>query len=137
MRNIFKIAVFTLTLFIFSCSDEQAEEQMYASPDSFQVEVVGKGLDCGDTFLIRFADKDENRVNAYLGRTNAYYPVFYAVGLPDEFKDEGLILNVSIRQCGTDDIPVCTAMGPGYAIVCIQSAESLSLTAQAKHNFPY
>lgn len=130
VKGLLKIVVITLALSLFACSDEQESDSLNVSPGAFRVEVVGRGLDCGDTFLIRFSENDENKVNAYLEHANSYYPVFYAVGLPEEFKEEGLILNVTIRQCETNDIPLCTAMGPGYGIVCIELAESLSFTAQ-------
>ena len=119
-----------LAFAVFACSDQHESDSLNAPSATFQVEVVGKGMDCGDIFLIRFSENDENRVNSYLADSNAYYPVFYAVDLPEEFKEQGLILNVTIKQCATGDIPLCSAMGPAYGIVCIETAESLSLTAQ-------
>lgn len=123
MKNFLKI-LFVLFLVSFaSCKDEVEN----AGDEKFQVEVLGKGMDCGDLFLIRFEENDEERLNNYLQPNNAFYPVFYALGLPDELKQEGLFLEITIGDCETDDIPACTALGPGYGLVCVETAFPVSL----------
>ncbi len=123
MRVFLKIAILSFLVISLSCKDDEEN----STPEIFQVEVLGKGMDCGDLFLIRFEEDDRERVNKYLEYTNAYYPVFYAVGLPEELKQDGLSLEITIGECGTDDIPLCTAWGPGYGIVCIESALPVNL----------
>ena len=123
MESIYKILLISALFLAFACKDEEEN----TGDKIFQVEVLGKGMDCGDLFLIRFEAGVEQNVYKYSEQTNAYYPVFYAVGLPEELKQEGLFLDITLRECGTDDIPMCTAWGPGYSIVCIESAEPVSL----------
>jgi len=46
-------------------------------------------------------------MNKYLEHSNAYFPVFYANNLPEE-------------------LPSCTAWGPGYGHICIESVEKIN-----------
>ena len=78
--------------------------------------------------LIKFNEEDESRVNKYLEHTNAYFPVFYANNLIEGHKEKELLLNVTLEKCGATDLPLCTAMGPGFAHVCIKTSETISLT---------
>lgn len=118
MKTLIRFFLFVALLSFNACTDENES----AESDLFQVEVLGKGMDCGDLFLVRFETEKEADINKYLEETNAYFPVFYAVGLPEELKQEGLFLDIRLGECTVDDIPVCTHLGPGYGVVCIESA---------------
>lgn len=117
--KLFPLLIFCM--FFFSCKEEGDKES-----EVFRVEVLGKGMDCGNLFLIRFEEDDESRVTKYLEYTNAYYPVFYAVGLSDEFKEPGVFLNITVGRCSSNEFVACTALGPGYGLVCIKSAAIIS-----------
>jgi hypothetical protein len=88
--------------------------------------VIGKGMDCGDTFLVKFQEEDETRVNKYLEHSNAYFPVFYANNLPEEFKQEGWALKITLHKCQSEDFQACTAWGPGYGHICFESVEKIN-----------
>jgi len=69
--------VILLPLFLLAnagCHDEDLDNPF------FRIEVIGKGYDCGDTYLVRFHEEDEERINKFLENSNAYFPVFYAIG---------------------------------------------------------
>ena len=117
-------SIFLLVLIVgnFGCNKNNEDD------DVFLVEVIGKGMDCGSTFLIQFKEEDENKIRKYHENTNAFYPVFYANNLIEEHKEKGLLLNVTLEKCGAIDLPLCTAMGPGYMHICIKTSETISLT---------
>lgn len=114
-----------LLVFIVGCFGCQKDDE---EVEIFQVEVIGKGFDCGDVFLIKFNEEDENKVRKYHENSNAFYPVFYAINLIEEHKEKELILNVTLEKCGAIDLPFCTTMGPGFGRVCIKTSETISLT---------
>lgn len=118
MRYHFKFLLILLFFTSLACEKDDPEK------DYFFVEVIGKGMDCGDTFLVKFQEEDEARVNKYLEQTNAYFPVFYANNLPEEFKQEGFSLKVTLKKC--QELPFCTTMGPGYGHICIESVEKIN-----------
>ncbi len=125
--NKFKLlsGIFLLVFIVgsFGC-DKNDEEDVV-----FLVEVIGKGMDCGSTFLIRFQEEDENKVRKYHENSNAFYPVFYANNLREEHKKTGLFLNIKLENLRDrkSNLPFCTTMGPGYAHVYIKTSETISL----------
>lgn len=122
-KSIFTFSIVLILVFgISGCKNDNLENE------EFQVEVIGKGFDCVEIFLIKFLEEDEKRINKFLEHTNAYFPVFYANNLVEQHKEAGLILNVILDKCGVNDFRVCTAMGPGYSHVCIKLSETISLT---------
>lgn len=123
MKRLLNILIAVLLFSFNACKKEDKNTEV----EYFQVEVLGQGLDCGELFLVRFEPGNEEDINRYLEQTNAYFPVFYAVGLPEEFKQDGLVLEITFRECSGDDIPGCTDWGPGYGIVCIESAVPVGL----------
>ena len=124
MRKYLNFVLFLVVLGTTSCVEEAYDDNI------FMVEVLGVGMDCGDTWLIKFNEGDEREVNRYLENTNAYFPVFYADDLPEDKKETGLFLNITLGECSENDISACTAMGPGYAHVCIKSAETISIASE-------
>lgn len=123
MKNILKIAFVIIVICYFGCEKNDEVE-----PEVFRVEVLGKGMDCGDLFLIKFDENDEERINKYLEHSNSFFPIFYASNLKAEHKEEGLFLDVTLGKCSADDIALCTAWGPGYSQVCVESSETIKLT---------
>jgi hypothetical protein len=120
MRTLFKYLLVLLFFISPACEKDDPEKNYYI------VEVIGRGMDCGDTFLVRFQEEDEARVNKYLEHSNAYFPVFYANNLPEEFKYEGWGLKVTLHKCQPAELPGCTAWGPGYGHICIESVEKIN-----------
>ena len=117
----FKFIGNTLLLFfflcIFSCDKNEDEENI------FFVEVLGKGMDCGDTFIVQFKEEDKSKVRKYHENTNSFYPVYYANNLIEDHKVAGLKLRITLEVCDAIEFPLCTAWGPGYGHVCIKTSE--------------
>jgi hypothetical protein len=85
--------------------------------------VIGKGPDCGDTFLVRFAEKGE--VGKSLPDGNAVSSesgIYYADGLPTAFKTEGSEIRITFRTLRADEAIACTALGPAYAHLRVTDA---------------
>lgn len=103
----------TLTVFIFlliSCSTDDDNTDLYNAV------VIGKGLDCGDSFLIK--------INGYSGLHNTVDYIYYEINLPKEFKVEGKQIKVEFREPKDKELFPCTTLGPGYQQIYIISAES-------------
>jgi hypothetical protein len=121
VNSCLKYLLLLAVLYVTACEKDSGRE------DFFLVEVVEKGIDCGETYLIKFQEEDEKRVNKYLEHTNAYFPVFYADNLPEKFKVKGWILKVKLHKYQHGELPACSSMGPGLGHVFIESAETVSL----------
>ena len=78
---------------------------------NFNATVLGKGLDCGNSFLIQF---DEGVV----GLPSAYR-LYYAINLPESYKLKNERVHLKFRAPENDEIMVCTAMGPAYPHIYI------------------
>jgi hypothetical protein len=81
--------------------------------------VLGRGLDCGDIFLIRFDADVQDLPFSIMLTSNTYY----AINLPEEYKIEGIRVSVQFRLPKDDEFIACTAMGPAYPAVFIVSAK--------------
>jgi len=109
------ILIFIGLTFIFISCDKNDNE---VNKKSFNATVQGKGLDCGNSFLIKFDDDATGLPkNSFGGNT------FYEINLPVEFKIEGKKVYVEFREPKNDEIMVCTTMGIGYTQIYITKAE--------------
>jgi hypothetical protein len=109
-----KIIIFiiiSLTFIIISCNNDEAND------DIFNATVMGKGLDCGDSFLIKF-----NNVVSGLP-VNNFDNTFYEINLPEEYKTEGKKIKVEFREPKNDEVMVCTTLGIGYPQIYITKVE--------------
>ena len=68
------ILFMTMTILVISCNTEKEEGI------SYNATVLGKGLDCGETFLIQFNDNTDNL------NSNNLDNIFYAINLSNEYK---------------------------------------------------
>ncbi|MCL1932864.1 MAG: hypothetical protein FWF53_03485 [Candidatus Azobacteroides sp.] len=73
--------------------------------------VIGKGLDCGNSFLIRF----DNDVTGLPFPSKAYYEI----NLPEKYKINNERINVKFRVPNAEELIVCTTMGPAYPQIYI------------------
>ena len=108
-NNIF--IIISLTFIIISCSKDEANN------DIFNAKVLGKGLDCGNLFLIKF----NNDVSGL--PVNNFDNTFYAINLPEEFKTEGEQIKVEFREPKNDEAMACTTLGIGYPHIYITKVE--------------
>ena len=77
----------------------------------FNAIVIGKGLDCGNSFLIQF-DNDVTGLPSP-------YRVYYEINLPEKYKIKNERISVKFRVPNDDEIMVCTTMGAGYPHIYI------------------
>jgi hypothetical protein len=91
----------------------------------YKVKVLGRGIDCGDTYLVEFlCCKPE--IAEYIGSTNSVSGssgIYYANNLPQQCKREGIVIDIKFRKTNPDEIQVCTTLGPGYNHIFIVEAE--------------
>jgi len=102
-----------LTLIFISCNKNENE----TNEKSFNATVQGKGLDCGNSFLIKF-DKNVSGLPE-----NSFDNTFYEINLPEEFKVEGKKVYVEFRELENDEMITCTTMGIGYPQIYIMKVE--------------
>lgn len=104
----------TILVISFGC---KKEETNYIE---FHVFVYGKGIDCGDLFLLNFLD---NIDELYQITAQEGWQTCYAYSLKEEFKVQGKELLVKIRKPTKDELFPCTHLEPGYPWVTIVSAQ--------------
>ena len=81
---------------------------LYEYGEYFKATVLGKGQDCGNTFLIRFDEEVAGLPNS---------PVkgcYYADNLPEEYKIEGKTVEIQFRLPKEDEMSACTTMGIAF-----------------------
>jgi hypothetical protein len=101
------------TFLLFSCNKDEENN----NNELFDAVVIGKGLDCGDSFLIKF---NEN----IPGLPNTIDNTFYEINLPNEFKEDGKEIKVDFRETKDNEYLICTTLGIGYNAIYILSAKS-------------
>lgn len=112
-----KKVVFYFTLlipfiFIGCSSDNDSEEVIY----EFEATVLGKGIDCGGTFLIDLSRK--------YGDSDIKNGTYFADDLPEELKVKGQKLKLNCRKPTIDEAYPCITLGPGYNhVVVLESIE--------------
>lgn len=110
MKKIFTLLL--LGILISSCSNNDDDNN-----ELFNAVVIGKGLDCGDSFLIKFNENIK-------GLPNTIDNTYYEINLPNEFKVAGKEIKVDFRDPEENEYLICTTLGPGYNLIYIISAES-------------
>lgn len=112
MKKIILILI-GLTFIFISCNKNEKE----TNENSVNATVIGKGLDCGNAFLIKF----NNDISGL--PENSFDNTFYEINLPDEFKIEGKKIYVEFREPKDGELMICTTMGIGYPQIYITKVE--------------
>lgn len=105
------LILFLFTILLYSCDDSDKNERVYNAT------VLGKGMDCGETYLIEF-DDDVSELPE-----NSFDNVYYAINLPEEYKIEGKEIYVEFRQPENDETMDCTFLGPTFPQIYITKIE--------------
>ena len=106
MKNFIFLLV-SLSFLVISCDKNNPDDSTYV-----KATVLGKGLDCGNSFIIKF---DE----AVTGLPQNAENTFYEINLPEDYKVEGKEIMVEFRIPEPDEIMVCTTMGIAYPQIFI------------------
>lgn len=105
--------LFILVFTIIACTKNN-HETIDNSPNAT---VLGKGLDCGNTYLIQFDDDVSGLPQ------NSWENTFYALNLPESYKDAGKRVFVEFREPHNNEWVACTTLGPGYPQVYVTNVE--------------
>lgn len=81
----------------------------------FNAVMIGKGLDCGESFLINFNED-------VTGLPKSVDNTYYELNLPSELQIEGKEIKVTFRTLKESEYIPCTALGTAYSIIYILSA---------------
>jgi hypothetical protein len=98
--------IFTLLILVFILASCKKEESTNAT-------VLGKGIDCGDAYLLKLKEGVSGLPENNIDNT------FYEINLPEEYKVEGKKVNIEFREPENEEIMLCTTAGPGYAQIYI------------------
>jgi len=111
MKN-FNFLIIGLFVLIISCTKNNQEDvTAFASAT-----VLGKGLDCGNSYLLKFDDD-------VTGLTENLDHIFFEINLPDDYKIEGKKIKVRFRSPKPDEMMACTTMGIGYPEIFITKVQ--------------
>ena len=103
------IVYMSLAFILTSCNKDENE----IKENPFNATVIGEGLDCGNSYLIKFNDNVSGLPQNSLDNT------FYEINLPEEYKVEGKLIHVEFRLPENDEFMLCTALGIAYPQIYI------------------
>lgn len=115
MKSLLVLITLTIGFLVSSC------ERNHNNPDyPFEAEVLGPNMDCG-LYQIRFTG-DLDRVIEKVGNS-VITGLYIAENLPDDLKQEGIIIVLDIREPQPSELGFCTAMGPSLTWLHILKAK--------------
>ncbi len=108
---------FFLTFFSFfmllSCSNNDDNSDSLIN----NATVLRVGMDCDNTYLIKFVDGYSNTPQ------NSTQNTFYAINLPEEYKIENLEIHIDFRLPNENEILNCTSQDISYPQIYIENVE--------------
>jgi hypothetical protein len=109
-----KTLILTLLSFsmLLSCSNSDDN-----SDNLNNAKVLRVGMDCGDTYLVKFFDGYSNIPQ------NTAQNTFYAINLPEEYKIENLEIHINYRLPNENEILNCTSEDIAYPQIYIENVE--------------
>jgi hypothetical protein len=111
-----QLSLLLFSLLMLGCQTDKDALALEGSTEEFEVETMGRGMDCGLP-LIDFKDKLDEVEKI----TGSSWGRFYAYNLSPELW-QGKILKVKIRKTRDSELGICTTFGPWYPWVTIVSA---------------
>ena len=120
MKQYIEILVMIIILsFTFSCTKDSTSIFEYINnKEYFQAVVLGKGIDCGDVFLVQFKGRFEEIEEI----TGEEWDIYYADKLPTKFKINNIELVIKFRNPAQDELYPCTMLGITYPHIIILDA---------------
>lgn len=113
MKKLVYLSLFSALLF-GSCSKSKDQK----TTGTFNATIVGKGLDCGDAYLIRFDSTVQDLPN------NSMSFLYYEINLPAAYKIAGRKIEVEFRAPSPAENLTCTTVGPGYPQIFIVKVDN-------------
>ncbi len=99
--------IFSSFILLTSCENDEIESEWV------DVTVIGEAVDCRENWIIEY----EDRVS------HDGFDRFQEIGLPSEYKTEGLELNLKIRDPKKEESFPCTTLGMSYPFKVILEAK--------------
>ncbi len=112
-RLIFLIVLISL-ISLTSC--EKDNESINSDDFVFEATVIGKGVDCGDTYVIILTNRGSN--------SDIEDGMYYADQLDSDFKVSGLEIYLNCREPNDTELYACTMMGPTYPHVIVTDCKT-------------
>jgi hypothetical protein len=106
------IIISFVLLALFSGCEKSSSETDF----QFNATVVGKGMDCGDSYLIDIINVSGNGEISD-GR-------YYADNLSPDYKVAELEIDLNCRLPSDDEIYACTTMGPAYPHIIVLEVQT-------------
>ena len=110
MKSIF--LTFISFFMLLSCSNSDDENSNNVLNNA---KVLRVGMDCGNTYLIKFINNSNNIPQ------NTTQNTFYAINLPEQYKVENLEVNINFRLPNENEIMNCTSEDIAYPQIYIES----------------
>lgn len=111
------IILFILTFGVFLTSCKKDDDKTTKENFNFEATVLGKGLDCGETFLISLKNLKSN--------SGLEDGIYYGYNLSSEYKEQGLKIYLNCREPNDNESYACTTLGPTYPhLIVITSSKA-------------
>lgn len=120
MKSLNLAATILISTLFFACISDSGKNKN----GKYSANVIGKGMDCGGTYLIQFTEKI-NEVYTRLGLDSSKEysgNIFYADQLPEKFQKENTNIRIEFRSQSQNESYPCTALGPSYSHIVITNA---------------
>jgi hypothetical protein len=125
MKRFIVLSTLISIVILFSC--EKENEIQDSNEFQFEATVIGKGLDCGETFLISLKSLDDN--------TDIANGTYYADQLDSDLKIAGLKIYLNCRKPSDTELYACTAMGPSYPHVIVTDSKKNTNIKELQCNY--
>jgi hypothetical protein len=109
-----KTLILTLLSFFMLLSCSNSDDN---SDNLNNAKVLRVGMDCGNTYLVKFFDSYSNIPQ------NTAQNTFYAINLPEEYKIENLEIHINYRLPNENEILNCTSEDIAYPQIYIENVE--------------
>ncbi len=116
-----KSTVLLLFLVLLLIGGMGCQEDETLADDDFLAQVLGKGIDCGDTHLVQILS-DSTLIHDITG---SYDRIYYADNLPEEHKQADLLLKIQFRNLTNEEVYICTTLGIPYRHIYILNSKEL------------
>lgn len=110
MRHLIALSIFTIGILGVSCEKDQEKNNFL-----YEATVIGKGLDCGNTFIISLKNKET--------QSNIEDGTYYADNLDPGLKQPGLKIYLNCREPENTEFYACTTLGITYPHVIVTDSQ--------------
>jgi len=114
--SLLALSLFFIATFFFGCKKKDSTNPLYP----YQAEVLGRNSDCG-IYEIKIT-KGLQDVKKIVG-TSVGNSIYIAENLPHSLQKSGLKIVLDIRKPKSNELGLCTAVGPSYTWLYVVRAK--------------